>query len=594
MIKNKLNINYAIGIIIVLSLIIGFLTIQTFAGKGFIELNSLNIQILFVINLLLLSIFVSFVIYKFFHLYNERKKSLKIGSKTKIKFLLYFISLAAIPGVVIAIFSLVIFNYSIEKWFDKKINDAVNNSTEIAKRYLNEHQSSIGKDILLVANDFNRNSNQLKKDAIGFQNYIKLQSRVRSIQNIYLVNSVGEAKYTQSTLPVNDFKKPDPYILSAAKSGKPIIISSAYTNKTYGMVKLSNFEDLYIYVIQNVDPKIVNYLKKTGEVSQYYYQIKNNIFNLQVTFMIIYLIITLLLILIASVISINLSTYILKPLSALFNISSEIEKGNYNVSLDQSKNLDTDFTQLYQTFNNMINRIKEDQIKKSLEGRYDAWNIIAKKLAHEIKNPLTPIQLSLDRINDKFKNQITDGRENFDNHIKTINSQIKEINTLINSFSDFARMPDPVFDKTDIIKVIKKSVMPYETNYPDINFDINAHIKEKKINIDENQIFRLFTNLVKNSVESINEEQNKNGKIIINITEDNKNIIVNLTDNGMGFKINQINKNLEPYYTTKAKGSGLGLSIVSKIIFEHGGHINFSNNTKHKGAVINFTISKKL
>ena len=594
MIKNKLNINYAIGIIIVLSLIIGFLTIQTFAGKGFIELNSLNIQILFVINLLLLSIFVSFVIYKFFNLYNERKKSLKIGSKTKIKFLLYFISLTAIPGVVIAIFSLLIFNYSIEKWFDKKINDAVNNSTEIAKRYLNEHQSSIGKDILLVANDFNRNSNQLKKDAIGFQNYIKLQSRVRSIQNIYLVNSVGEIKYTQSTLPVNDFKKPDPYIISAAKSGKPIIISSAYTNKTYGMVKLSNFEDLYIYVIQNVDPKIVNYLKKTGEVSQYYYQIKNNIFNLQVTFMIIYLIITLLLILIASVISINLSTYILKPLSALFNISSEIEKGNYNVSLDQSKNLDTDFSQLYQTFNNMISRIKEDQIKKSLEGRYDAWNIIAKKLAHEIKNPLTPIQLSLDRINDKFKNQITDGRENFDNHIKTINSQINEINTLINSFSDFARMPDPVFDKTDIIKVIKKSVMPYEANYPDINFDINVNIKEKKINIDENQIFRLFTNLVKNSVESINEKQSKNGKIIINITEDNKNIIINISDNGLGFKINQINKNLEPYYTTKAKGSGLGLSIVSKIIFEHGGHINFSNNTKHKGAVINFTISKKL
>ena len=594
MIKNKLNINYAIGIIIVLSLIIGFLTIQTFAGKGFIELNSLNIQILFVINLLLLSIFVSFVIYKFFNLYNERKKSLKIGSKTKIKFLLYFISLAAIPGVVIAIFSLLIFNYSIEKWFDKKINDAVNNSTEIAKRYLNEHQSSIGKDILLVANDFNRNSNKLKKDFKSFQNYIRLQAKVRSINSIFLVNSNGVLKYFQDDESKNIFKKPDPYILSAAKSGKPIIISSAYTNKTYVMVKLNNFEDLYIYVIQNVDPKIVNYLKKTGEVSQYYFQIKNNIFNLQVTFMIIYLIITLLLILIASVISINLSTYILKPISALFNISSEIERGNYNVSLDQGKNLDTDFAQLYQTFNNMINRIKEDQIKKSLEGRYDAWSIIAKKLAHEIKNPLTPIQLSLDRINDKFKDQITDGRENFDNHIKTINSQIKEINTLINSFSDFARMPDPVFVKTDIIKIIKKSVMPYETNYPDINFNIKASIKEKKINIDENQIFRLFTNLIKNSVESINEEQSKNGNIIVNITEDNENIIINLKDNGLGFKINQINKNLEPYYTTKAKGSGLGLSIVSKIIFEHGGHINFSNNTKHKGAVINFTISKKL
>jgi len=512
----------------------------------------------------------------------------------KVKFLLYFISLAAIPGVVIAIFSLVIFNYSIEKWFDKKINDAVSNSTEIAKRYLNEHQSSIGKDILLVANDFNRNSNQLKKDFKGFQNYIRLQSRVRSIENIYLVNSIGVVKYSNSSLTSPDFKKPDPYILSAAKSGKPIIISSAYTNKTYGMVKLNNFEDLYIYVYQNVDPKIVNYLKKTGEVSQYYYQIKNNIFNLQITFMIIYLIITLLLILIASVVSINLSSYMLKPLSALFNISSEIEKGNYNVSLDQSKNLDSDFAQLYQTYNNMINRIKEDQIKKSLEGRYDAWNIIAKKLAHEIKNPLTPIQLSLDRINDKFKNQITDGREHFDNHIQTINSQIKEINILINSFSDFARMPDPVFNNTDIIKVIKRGIMPYQTNYSNIIFEINTKIKNKKIRLDENQIFRLFTNLIKNSVESINEAQIKDGKIIININEDNNNLIVNFIDNGPGFKINKINKNLEPYYTTKAKGSGLGLSIVSKIIFEHGGHIYFSNNTKQKGAVINFTISKKL
>lgn len=594
MIKNKLNINYAIGIIIILSLIIGFLTIQTFAGKGLIELNSFNIQFLFIINLALLSIFISFVIFKFFNLYNERKKSLKIGSKTKVKFLLYFISLAAIPGVVIAIFSLVIFNYSIEKWFDKKINDAVSNSTEIAKRYLNEHQSSIGKDILLVANDFNRNSNQLKKDFKGFQNYIRLQSRVRSIENIYLVNSIGVIKYSNSSLTSPDFKKPDPYILSAAKSGKPIIISSAYTNKTYGMVKLNNFEDLYIYVYQNVDPKIVNYLKKTGEVSQYYYQIKNNIFNLQITFMIIYLIITLLLILIASVVSINLSSYMLKPLSALFNISSEIEKGNYNVSLDQSKNLDSDFAQLYQTYNNMINRIKEDQIKKSLEGRYDAWNIIAKKLAHEIKNPLTPIQLSLDRINDKFKNQITDGREHFDNHIQTINSQIKEINILINSFSDFARMPDPVFNNTDIIKVIKRGIMPYQTNYSNIIFEINTKIKNKKIRLDENQIFRLFTNLIKNSVESINEAEIKDGKIIININEDNNNLIVNFIDNGPGFKINKINKNLEPYYTTKAKGSGLGLSIVSKIIFEHGGHINFSNNTKQKGAVINFTISKKL
>ena len=123
----KLNMNYLIGFITFLSLLVGFLTIQTFAGKGFLELNSLNIQVLLIINLLLLSIFLSFVIFKFFRLFTREQSNL-IGTNTKKKFLIYFISLSAIPGIVIAIFSLLIFNYSIEKWFDKKINETVTNS----------------------------------------------------------------------------------------------------------------------------------------------------------------------------------------------------------------------------------------------------------------------------------------------------------------------------------------------------------------------------------------------------------------------------------------------------------------------------------
>lgn len=160
------------------------------------------------------------------------------------------------------------------------------------------------------------------------------------------------------------------------------------------MVKLSNFENAYLYVVQNVDPQIVNYIKKTGEVSSYYFQIKNNIFNLQVTFMIVYIIITLLLIFLASIVSINLSAYVTKPLISLFDASNEIKKGNYNVKLEET-NLDSDFLELNSTFNQMVNKIKDDQKRISLSGRFEAWNIIAKKLAHEIKNPLTPIQLSL-------------------------------------------------------------------------------------------------------------------------------------------------------------------------------------------------------
>lgn len=583
--------NYLIGFITFLSLLVGFLTIQTFAGKGLLELNSLNIQVLLIINLALLSIFLSFVIIKFFRLFTDVKNSSLIGIKTKKKFLIYFISLSAIPGIVIAIFSLLIFNYSIEKWFDKKINETVTNSVEIAKEYLREHQSSISKDILLIANDFSRSSKRLINNNNSFEKYIQIQSNVRSIKNIFIVSDKGVLTHKNPKLNVKKFIKPDVYILTAAKKGKPVIISSAYTNKTYGMVKLRGFKNSFLYVVQDVDPKIINYIKKTGKVSEYYFNIKNNIFNLQITFMIIYIIITLLLIFVASIISINLSSYISKPLTYLLDASSEVEKGNYSIHL-KNENLDSDFSQLYSTFNSMIKRIKDDQIKKSQEGRYEAWQLIAKKLAHEIKNPLTPIQLSLDRIESKFKKQILEDKTVFEDHVKTINLQISEITNLLNSFSEFARMPDPDFINTDIVDLIDKAILPYKTNYKQISITINSSLKNNVIICDKNQIFRLFTNLVKNSVESIAEKNENKGKIQISIKDNDNSVDFLFQDNGIGFEPDQLSNISEPYFTTKKNGSGLGLSIVSKIIFEHKGNINFYNG--ENGANIHFTFNKYL
>ncbi len=583
--------NYLIGFITFLSLLVGFLTIQTFAGKGFLELNSLNIQVLLIINLVLLSIFLSFVIFKFFRLFTEGKSSNLIGANTKKKFLIYFISLSAIPGIVIAIFSLLIFNYSIEKWFDKKINETVTNSVEIAKEYLREHQSSISKDILLIANDFSKNSKRLINNVGDFEKYIQIQSNVRSIKNIFIVSDKGILTHKNPRLDIKKFNKPDVYILTAAKKGKPVIISSAYTNKTYGMVKLRGFKNSFLYVIQDVDPKIVNYIKKTGKISEYYFNIKNNIFNLQITFTIIYIIITLLLIFVASIVSINLSSYISKPLTYLFDASSEVEKGNYSIYL-KNENLDSDFSQLYTTFNNMIKRIKDDQTKKSQEGRYEAWKLIAKKLAHEIKNPLTPIQLSLDRIDSKFKKQILEDKTLFEDHIKTINLQIFEITNLLNSFSEFARMPDPEFSDTNIIDLIDKAILPYKTNYKQISITANSSLKNNVIKCDKNQIFRLFTNLIKNSVESIVEKNEKKGKIEISIQDNDSSIDFLFQDSGIGFELDQMSNISEPYFTTKQNGSGLGLSIVSKIIFEHKGNINFYNS--ENGANIHFNFNKHL
>jgi two-component system nitrogen regulation sensor histidine kinase NtrY len=242
----------------------------------------------------------------------------------------------------------------------------------------------------------------------------------------------------------------------------------------------------------------------------------------------------------------------------------------------------------------MIKRIKDDQVKKSLEGKYEAWNMIAKKLAHEIKNPLTPIQLSLDRIDSKFKKQIITDRNLFEDHIKTINSQIAEITNLLNSFSDFARMPEPIFEKNNFIEILEKSIFPYKTNYPKILITINSDLKSKFIKCDKNQIFRLFTNLIKNSIESILEKKITNGEISIFLQEGTNSVDILFQDSGLGFKVDLLKNVSEPYFTTKENGSGLGLSIVSKIVYEHDGSISFYNNDLKDGANIHFTLSKNL
>ncbi len=223
--------------------------------------------------------------------------------------------------------------------------------------------------------------------------------------------------------------------------------------------------------------------------------------------------------------------------------------------------------------------------------RYAAWETVARKLAHEIKNPLTPIQLSIDMMQTKFYEKISDGKDEFKNYLSTINRQIKDIEKLVNEFSSFARMPSPVFKKIDINAVVERAVNFYKMS------SLNQILLSKSatkltFNGDEEQLNRVFINLIKNSEDSLSEVREKDvdfkGKISIEIKHNNDNIIVALVDNGVG--IEDTAKIMTPYFTTKKKGTGLGLPIVSKIINEHLGDIIIKNN--FPGVKITITLPK--
>ena len=245
----------------------------------------------------------------------------------------------------------------------------------------------------------------------------------------------------------------------------------------------------------------------------------------------------------------------------------------------------------------MIDRLKSQQEKLIINERHEAWGSLARKLAHEIKNPLTPIQLTIDRLKNKYSKQLNENEtENFKDNLKVINNQIKQIEKLVNEFSDFARMPKPIFRENNLVDIIQENInlLKELDNSIDINFkkDFNKITLES----DKEQISRVFLNLIKNSIESINQKaQNNNNfskKIAIELIEDDSHIKVTLEDNGVGFGElkNNIKDILNPYFTTKKNGTGLGLSIVNKIINDHNGKIDFI--PIQNGAKINITFLK--
>ena len=576
---------YLLSSLFIISIAVGIISLQTFIGVGFFQLNRFNVEALLFLNLIL---FLTLIISIFTKIYNSylKKKVKELGGETSKNLVISFLLISSLPSLLIVIFSIIIFNYGIQNWFDNKILSLVNNSRNIALNYLNDYQKSIFKDLKLIANDLNRNKNVLLSDKNKFQNYLLFQLKFRDVKNIFLINDNGTLMRFANNQ--DTYKPPSKNMLIKASNGKPLIISNAIEKKTYVLIKLNNFKNLYLFSFQNVDEKINSFIKETGDASAYYYKVKQNTFKIQITFFIIYIIFTLILILMSALFGINFAAKTTKPLNNLFRAAKSVREGNYDVKLKDDKNLD--FKNLNLIFNDMISQIKKQKQKNILSGRFEAWQVIARKLAHEIRNPLTPIQLSLDRIADKISTDDSSKK-----HLTIINNQILEISSLVNNFSDFARMPKPIFEGNNLLDIINNSIDTYKLNYEKINFITNNELKATRIFCDKNQINRVLINLYKNSVESIEEvssEREDTGEIITKISDDKKNFIITIYDNGVGFKESGKDNEQDPYFTTKKDGSGLGLSIVSKIIHEHNGQIFYDNRLEKKGAFVTITLPK--
>ena len=571
--------NLTIIILFIITLFAGFFTFLTFIDKSFIQLNQSNLQYLLIGNIVL-------IILLFILVFLEIKRSIKSdidrdGITSNKKYITYFSLFTLIPSVLISIFSLFLFSFALEKYFDQKVTTVVNNSYELAKNYVAEVQDNVKSEIILIAFDTNKSAKFLNDNEDEYKRFLNTQKLIRKIDEIHIIDNNKNLLFTN----LDDYTKYNPPLDKALElvleDDRPLKILNAPENISAAIMRLQAFDNRFLYIVKYLDPEISNYLNVSQEAINFYYTVEEKSSGIKISFAIIYLIVVTLLLFISITIAIRFSSRFFRSINNLIYASNAIGDGDLSAKVPELKT-DKDLETLNRNFNSMINKLKNQQEKLIINERHEAWGSLARKLAHEIKNPLTPIQLTIDRLQNKYSDQISESeKKNYKENLNIINNQIKQIGSLVNEFSDFARMPKPIFKNNDLIKLMNENIKLLQKL--DETIDIKLNFNEEKIifNSDKEQLSRVFLNLIKNSIESIHQKSENNSnfpkKITIEINKFDDNININIMDNGIGFGkfVKNIKDIVNPYFTTKKNGTGLGLSIVNKIINDHNGKIGF-------------------
>ncbi len=269
-----------------------------------------------------------------------------------------------------------------------------------------------------------------------------------------------------------------------------------------------------------------------------------------------------------------------KPVQAQITIVRESGERNFAVQVTCEQDDAADFG-LVVTF--------DDMTELTVAQRTSAWADVARRIAHEIKNPLTPIQLSAERIRRKYGSSITTDREIFDKCTDTIIRHVGDIGRMVDEFSSFARMPSAVFEEQDIREVVREAVILFQMGHPEVEFKIDTPAEPIFGLCDRRLLTQAVTNLVKNASEAVDAYQNANGaseakgRVTARLRAADHRFVIDVIDNGCGLPKTDRHRLVEPYVTTRQKGTGLGLAIVQRITEQHGGVLELADAPESDG-----------
>jgi len=653
--------------------------------------------------LLLLSVVVA---RRLVQLWQERRRG-EAGAGLHGRLVTLFSFVAVTPAILVAVFSALYLNFGIQAWFSERVDSALSQSVIVAKAYLQEHRKNIQANALAIANDLNFNAPRLIGNRYALDGVLSSHATFRALSEAIVVDGsgrvLGQSRFSSAGDVIKSISKP---AFLEADNGAIVVLETASADQVRALMKLNRFLDTYLLVERFVDSRVTGHIERIDATVNEYKSLEKNRGKFQISFVMIFVVLALLLLLAAAWVGLTVSNQLASPISRLIRAAGEVSEGDLSVRLETSNDED-EISTLTHAFNAMTGQLEnqrdglmdanrelderrrftetvltgvsagvigldatgnihlpnrsastllstdleetigtplievvpemgdllsevislggrmcqaETHLARNNESRtlhvriaaerldgqtigyvvtFDdvtdllsaqrkaAWADVARRIAHEIKNPLTPIQLSAERLKRKYLNEISSDPETFTACTDTIIRQVEDIGRMVDEFSSFARMPEPSIKTENLSEICRQVVFLEQNRNPDITFSSTFPEEDVTLNCDSRQISRALANLLKNAAESITSaieggltDQNS-GEIDVSLealpsadgAEGEETARLTISDNGIGLPAGSKDRLTEPYVTTRTKGTGLGLAIVKKIMEEHNGDL---------------------
>jgi two-component system nitrogen regulation sensor histidine kinase NtrY len=413
---------------------------------------------------------------------------------------------------------------------------------------------------------------------------LNAQAELRSIDeaivfqkdtNVILAQTALSFSLSFTTIPMR--------LIQKANDGEIVKITSDPT-KIRILIKLRDYNNTYLLIGKLIDSKIIDHIDKTNGAAREYFKLRDQISAIQIKFTIVFILLSFILLLAAIIWGRNFAERIVSPIRELVKAAEDVKSGDLSVQVPIEKLHKDELRVLSAAFNSMVLQISRQQKDLIVAQRSLAWSDVARRVAHEIKNPLTPIQLSAEFLLKKFGAEVND-KENFKKYVQNILRQSNDIKLIVSEFVEFARLPAPSFTKCNIVSMISDIVESRKLINDSIFYKFTSNVKSYDFVCDITQINRAVVNILLNAEEAF-EQLKITKKIDVEIFAEQDFIKIIVKDNGSGFSNELLNSATEAYVTTKSQGTGLGLAIVDRIAFDHFGTLKISNVTNSGGMVV--------